>query len=214
MKKTSNQYSKWFILKNFGIVNLFKIIPERFFSINHLYVAKLNLKKLNPDLSYPKPQGTLGLIQPEDFSWIRTHLHDLNSQDKRDLLSRIHFYNNGFHGCYVIKIDDEITCLQWLIEPGENSVIDRHYKRVFYRLHDKEVIMDNVFTFPQYRGRGYMTFISKSLLKIAIEKGYTTAVTYIRKDKISTLNEILSMGFKLTRLLREIKFLGFSLRNL
>ena len=183
-KKTSNQYSRWFILKHFGIVNLFKIIPERFFSVNHLYVAKLNLKKLNPDLSYPKPRGTLGLIQPEDFSWIRTHLHDLNSQDKRDLLSRIHFYNNGFHGCYVIKIDDEITCL------------------------------DNVFTFPQYRGRGYMTFISKSVLKIALEKGYTTAITYIRKDKIATINEILSMGFKFTRLLREIKILGFALRNL
>jgi GNAT superfamily N-acetyltransferase len=202
------------ILLKLGFRNLLTIALERLLSINHFYIAKMNLKKMNLHQAVRKPQGTLCLVQPEDFMRILNQLEDLNGKDRREFLSRMIFYNHGFHSCYCVKVDEDIACIQWLLEPVDNPLIEKYYKRQFYPLHQQQVIIDNVFTFPRYRGRGYLSMISTHLLTLALEKGYTSAITYIRKDKVSTLNEFFQLGFKLTKLVRETKIFGNAVRDL
>ena len=214
MERKSKKLSRWFILRNLGFINLIKLVSENLFCVKHYYVLKINLRKLNPYPVERKPRGTLALIQPEDFEKIRTQLKCLTRYSRREMLSRINFYNKGFHNCYVMKTDDDIACLQWLIEPKENSIIRQYFKRMFYPLHETQVMVDNVFTFAQYQGRGYQSLISRNLLKLSMDRGYTTAITYIQYDRISNLNEFFDMGFKITRLLCQIRIFGVTFRNL
>jgi len=51
-------------------------------------------------------------------------------------------------------------------------------------------------------------------LNKAKELGYRRAVTYIRKEKIDSLNHFLRMGFTIKRIVREIKLLGYTWRTL
>ena len=214
MERKSKPLGRWFIIRNLGFINVIQFALETIFFIKHYYVLKLNLKKLAPCPVERKPQGTLGLIQPEDFEWIKTHLKSLTRQTRREILSRFNFYNNGFYNCYVMKIDGDIACFQWLIESKENQVIRKFYRRMFYSLHETQVMVDNVFTFPQYRGRGYQSLITRNLLKLALDRGYTTAIIYIQNDRILTLNEFIDMGFKITRRLYQMRIFGYTFRNL
>jgi len=214
MSQKSKLYGRWFIIRNLGFVNVIRFSIEALFCVRYYYVLKLNLKKLIPCSVERMPMGTMALIQPEDFKRIKTVLKNMPQQDRREILSRINFYNKGFYGCYVMKTGDDIASLQWLIEPKENPIIEKHYGRMFYILHETQAMVDNVFTFPQYRGRGYQSLISRNLLKLALERGYTTAIVYIQNDRISTLNEFIDMGFKITKRLTQIRILGYTFRNL
>lgn len=214
MTQTRQPVSNRAVLLKMGFLNLLTIALERLFSVHHFYVAKINLKKFNPDSSGKKAEGGLQRVQPDDFLKMTEHLEPLSRSDRRELLSRMIFYNNGFHSCYCIKVHNEIACIQWLIEPEDNDIIRQYYRNQFYPLRSGQVIVDDLFTFPKYRGRGYLHLILSRLLCLAKDRGYTTAMTYIRKDKISILNDFLRTGFKLTTLLREIKIFGFAYRNL
>jgi hypothetical protein len=214
MERNPKPLGRWFIIRKLGFINVVQFVCETLFCVKYYYVLKLNLKKLNPRSVERTPRGTLVAIQPQDFEWIKTHLKNLPRHARREILSRINFYNKGFHNCYVMKTGDDVACLQWLVEPKENPVIREFYKRMFYPLHETQVMVDNVFTFPQYRGRGYQSIISRNLLELALDRGYTSAIVYIQNDRISTLNDFFDMGFKITKRLYQMRILGVTFRNL
>ncbi len=94
------------------------------------------------------------------------------------------------------------------------QIIQKHYRRRFLPLGSSEVMLENSFTFPAYRGRGLMPFATWQLLNKARELGYRRAVTYIRKEKIDPLNQFLRMGFSIKKIVREYKLLGYARRSL
>jgi len=76
------------------------------------------------------------------------------------------------------------------------------------------VILENACAFPEVRGFGYLAFVSRELLTQARQQGYKSAIGYIKKEKIASLNDFFGMGFKITKILREQKLLGKVMRNL
>ncbi|HHL34205.1 MAG TPA: hypothetical protein ENJ30_07565 [Desulfobulbaceae bacterium] len=139
----------------------------------------------------------------------------MDAIERKEVVSRVLFYRSGFKNCYVAKtIENEIAYIQWLIYPSENSIIKKHFQKRFYLLEEFQVMIENAFTFPKFRGLGIMPVVTKELMKRARERGYKSAISYIRKDNIISLNEFMRLNFKITELLKEYKFLGVVKRNL
>ena len=202
------------MMSNLGGRGLIQLLSDRLFSLNHYYVMKLNLKDLNEFPIKRKPFGELSLLNEADLLKIKQSVKKYSLEDRRETLGRIHFYEWGFHNCYVMKVNDKIAYFQWMLYPDENENIKKHFKNVFYPLKEHQVMIENAFAFPEFRGRGYLPYVSRLLLNKAKEDGYKSAVGYIRTDKITSLNEFFKMGFKVTQYIREIKLFGKIYRNL
>ncbi|MBC8180032.1 hypothetical protein H8E88_02805 [candidate division KSB1 bacterium] len=203
-----------FIINKLDGRSLFRLLMGRIFSINYYYVVKLNLNSPRQKRIKRDPPGDLSIMNSDDLSSIKNTIEFLGADDKREILARIIFYESGFRNCYVVKVDGNIVYLQWLIYPSENDIIKKYYKNIFHPLNNKTVIIENVFTYPKFRGIGYLPYFSQKLLDIVHKQGYRTAVGYIKNDKIISLNEFYQMGFKATKLLRERKLFGSIHRNL
>ncbi len=191
-----------------------RLLGRNAVSINHFYILYLNLSDLVP--TPPKCLGgsTLHSLRADEMDQLYDRLPSLGFDDRRELLSRLLFYKNGFTNCYAMKADGAITYLQWLVLPSENNVIEKNYQRKFLPLNAKEVMIENSFTFPDYRGRGLLGYGTWQLLNTAKELGYKRAVAYIRKDRIDPLNCFLRLGFMIKRIVREYKVLGRGWRSL
>ncbi len=203
-----------FIIKSLNCCELLRLILSRLYSVSNYYVMKVNLKTLNEYPLKRHPLGELSLLTQDDLLTIKKSIKNYDWPDTRDLLSRIQFYESGFHNCYVMKVNDKIAFIQWLIYPDENRIIKKNYRNIFYEVHDSQVIIENAFTFPEYRGYGYLSYVSRLLLNKAGEQGYKSAIGYVKYNNIISLNEFFRMGFKITESLREIKFFFTIRRNL
>ncbi len=210
-----HDFSKYaFTLSRLGVRNTLKLLLNRLCSVNHYYVM---YKRLDSPLREEKikKRVSLGLINNDDLEVIIKSIESLDSDSRRELISRLLFYKSGFINCYAAKTKtNEIEYIQWLIYPDENHVIEKHYSRIFSPLGKEQVMLENAFTFPKFRGIGLLPNVTSMLLNIAKEAGYKSAVTYIRKDRIAALNEFMKMGFKITKLIPEYKFIGITKRLL
>lgn len=203
---------KWVlcVLRTLGQEGVLRLLGSLFFSVNHYYILGINLV----DLCEEQAQKPVALLQNGDVVTLQRHLPMLEMEDKRDLLSRIMFYGSGFTNCYAIKQGGDIAFIQWIIFPSENPVIAKTYSKKFLPLKPQQVMIENAFTFPRYRGKGYLFEGTTQLLHIARNLGYKWAICYIRKDRITSLNDFCRMGFRIRRLVTEIKVLGHVWRRL
>lgn len=193
-------------------VNL-SLLLRRIFSIEHYYVLQ---RSLSHPIDIPKIrlQVDLKKVNDDEMRLVTEKIDYLDTDSKRELISRILFYRKELNHCYIGKTkDDKIIYLQWLIYPTENDIIKKFFKGFFTPLKDHQVLVENVFTFPKFRGQGLMMHITAKLLEIARNDGYKGAIMYIRKDRIESLSQNMTLGFKITSLLREYKILGITRRH-
>jgi len=176
-------------------------------SLNHYYILNRNLTSL-PEGGKIRRKISVKKIDDQDLTKIIQMVKLLDFKDKLEVLSRILFYDYGFKNCYVGKTKEgEIAYIQWLIYPYENKIIKNHFSNIFYPLRENQVMIENVFTFPGFRGLNLMPSITINLLNIAKENGYKSAVMYVKKDRIAALNENMRLGFKITKIITEYKFM-------
>ena len=206
--------TKYFIFKILGFSKSFRLFMSRLFSIKHYFVAYAKISEIKESRHLRSPLGTLALIQPSDIQYIKNQLCNMSPDDKSELIIRILFFLNGFKHGYVFRIRDKIAYMQWLIYPHENSIILKKYRKKYYQLMSNQVMIENAFTFPEFRGQGLLPMITKKLLDIARVDGHEYAVSYIRKDKIASINEFLKLNFKIRKLIAEYKVLGIAWRTL
>ena len=211
---TTNVKKVHYMITNLGGRGLVQLLVDRFFSINHYYVMKVNLQTLSDYPLKRNPTGKLSPASEDDFLEIKQRVETYSTEDRREILGRILFYERGFRNCFVMKVDSKIAYFQWILYPDENVNIRKYFKNTFYSLNEHQVMIENAFTFPEFRGRGYLPFVSRLLLNKAKEDGYKSAIGYIRTDKITSLNEFFKMGFKITQNIWELKLFGKIYRNL
>lgn len=200
-----------YLLEQLGLVGAIRLSASRLLSIDHYYIMKRNLKL--DDFAVPDKMKMLPICKT-DIPQILEEQVRMNDSDKRQILSRIMFLKSGFENCHVIMVNGKIAHMQWIIYPTENGIIKDKYASKFYPLSDKQVMIENAFTFPSFRGFGYLTSGTFQLLDMARAKGYQSSLCYIRKDNIASLNEFAKMGFKITAIVPEYKLLGKVWRSL
>ncbi len=201
------------IARNLSFQRTLQLAARHFCDLNHYYALEI---RLNGNITAPQTRlmrGELEILNEEDLKWLKTQVASLTGEDAKDLLVRILFYENGFRNCYAYKIDGTITFLQWLVYPNENELLRTKYKGRYLPVKPQQVLIENSFTFPRYRGFGLMQFASAELLKIAKAAGYAGAICYVRKENVNALNNLMQIGFKIRKLVREHKLMGFVWRN-
>jgi len=176
--------------------------------MSHYYVLRKNLLEA-PDSQAPiKHKMEVSLIGADDINQILNSLDTCNDAEKRDVLAYLLFYQSGFKNCYVMKRDDKVAYMQTLIFSEENALISEKYRSKFYQLKDTQVMIENVFTFPAFRGLGCFQSGTRQLLDLARAKGCRSALCYVRKERVAALTDLVTMGFKITKLMPEYKILG------
>jgi len=195
-----------YVFRTLSVGGLLRLMASRLFSVNHYYLLHKDLSK--PEERQPEQCGQLVKIQDEDVVAIENSLGQLDEIDKKEVLSRLFFYWNGFRNCYLLKSGGEILCMQWIVYPSENHLIKSKYPSKFHPLSSDQIMIENVFTFPRYRGMGYMQHGISELLDLARSSNYTSAVCYIRNDRLPSLNGFTRMGFRIIERMREFRVLG------
>ena len=204
----------FWILKHLGLEESLCLGLGRIYSLDHYYVLNLNLKHYNL-VERTRLAYSLQSVDEVLFWEIVDRMNMLNPGDRRELIARFHFYKSGFKNCYAaILINGEVAYLQWIIYPHENSIIDSAFHNQFRQLKQREIMLENAFTFPRYRGLGLMASVTSDLLYLAKNQQYKSAVTYIGKNRIDSLNVFVRMGFRIRKIIREYKILFYTKRML
>lgn len=200
-------------IRDIGVKNTMKLYLARLFSIRHYYILKCKLSDVPQSFPGRIPKGNLKMIENADILQIKRQISELNSEDKREVVTRLNFYMVGFKHCYVFKINDTVAYMQWIVYPSENDIISTYYRNKFKPLTPKQVLIENAFTFPQFRGIGILPYVKIRLLNIAKDEGYHWAMTQIKIQTIAAMNASMKFGFKIHKLVREINIFGRSWRN-
>lgn len=198
----------YYLLNILGLAAFIRLTSSRILSLNHYYVLRQSINSANSNFTSATRKMDIVPISENDISEIEVALRECEVEDKKEILSRLIFYKSGLRNCYIIRHDKKIAHMQWIIYPEENSVIKGKYCKKFYPLTGSQVMIENAYTFPSYRGLGYLSSGTQQLMDLARERGYRSAVCYIRKDKIASLNEFCKMGFRITKIVPEYKVMG------
>lgn len=154
-------------------------------------------------------------LQPASKQDMEEILHRSRSDGKEsvhELLQRKWFYESGFHNCYVARACDagELSHLDWLISAEDHNVVSQGFQGRLPRLGEGEVLLENVFTFEKYRGKGIMASVIAELCEIAGGKGFKRMLAYVRDDNVPALKGFERAGFKRFEEVPEVKFLFFT----
>jgi len=120
------------VKRRLGYSNLFSFFFDYFFSINHYYVLRIQLKSVKPFPNTRKPPGKLNIANKQDMNALLGDTDSLDSKDKRELLARLAFHYNGLLNCYLFRANDAIAYLQWLVYPSENNNVIKHCGTRFF----------------------------------------------------------------------------------
>ena len=184
------------------------LLLERAISVNYFYMLMRKLGDLPPELPGKLGGGELRRLEEDEILGLSNVLPSMKSADRREALARIHFYKCGLRNCYGLTVDGQPVYLQWLIHPAENEILARHFPRRFPALSPQQVMLENAFTAPQYRGRGFLPHATAALLQMARKDGFHSAVSYVRADRFEVLNQFIPLGFHIHRIGREYKLAG------
>ncbi len=203
-----------FILKELGLKASFLLLGSRVFSLNHYYVLRKNLMETQQGPELSKHKMEIAPIGEMDIGQILESLGNCSAAEKRDVLAYLLFYRSGFKNCYVMRRGEQVAYMQTLICPSDNDLIKQRYHKKFYPLKETQVMIENVFTFPAFRGLGCFQSGTLQLLELARAQGYRSALCYVRKDRFAALTDLVNMGFKITKLMPEYKIFGVVWRAL
>jgi hypothetical protein len=188
---------------------------QRIFSIDSFYFLRKNLREPLVEKKF-RISYTLEKLNESDWKIISDDLKSSDITTQKEYLRRLFFYKAGFKNCYVLKNKNgEITSMCWIIYPSENEKLRKYFKSELFVLQDNQVLLENVFTFPRFRGFGFSPAITTELLKIAKDEGYNSAlaIIYSMKERITSLNDMMNIGFRIIKLVKDYRFLGLFWRS-
>ncbi len=202
-----------FVASNLGIGIPALYALKRLAWVDHFFhltapLARLRFPRLRTDIHFSQATA-------DDFAEIERGLPALDAESRREVVTRVLFFRRGFSGCYLGRTErGDLVAMQWLVRPRENALLHAHFPRIFYPLREREVLTENVFIYPRFRGFGTFPTLKHHVLSLARDEGFRTCHTYVRKDNLSSLNGLLALGFQVQRLLTAYSLLGRSWRNL
>jgi len=155
------------ILRRLGIKNCLPFFYKRVFSVEHFYLLKRNLNEPINEIKF-RITYSLEKIKEGDWNEISEILKSSDVATQKEYLRRFFFYTAGFSNCYVLKNKNgQIACMLWMIYPSENENLRKYYKSDIFLLKQNEVLLENLFTLPKFRGFGFSPVLTSELLKLA-----------------------------------------------
>jgi len=208
MDSAKRYIDHWQVLKELGPKASLKLLASRLLSYSHYYVLRKNLLDTPAGTVSVKHTMEVAPIGEADIRQILSGLDACGDAEKKDVLAYLLFYQSGFQNCYVMRREGQVAYMQTLIFADQNGLISEKYSSKFYQLKETQVMIENVFTFPAYRGLGCFQSGTLQLLELARARGCRSALCYVRKERVAALTDLVGMGFKITKIIPEYKILG------
>jgi GNAT superfamily N-acetyltransferase len=189
------------------------LVLRKLAHVDHFFLLTAALSRLR----FPRLRSNLrfALAGDADFAEIARTLGALDPLSRQEILSRLLFRDRGFSSCYIGRDEkNELVSMQWLIRPRDNALLERHFRRLYYPLHEDQVMTENIFIYPRFRGLGVFPTVNHHVLEIARREGFRACYAYIRKGNIASLNAFLALGYQLNRLLTAYDVMGLAWRTL
>ena len=156
-------------------------------------------KDLGPSSS-PGAARTSLALQPasaEAFQGILARLGEEKGKDVFEILRRVSFYERGFDACYVALTDSGDVChIGWLLSARHNDLIRSQYPPGTDSLKEDEVLVENIFTFPRFRGKGIMLSVLRQMEDLAGKQGCRRVVAYVDTTNAASLAGFNRAGYK------------------
>jgi len=202
------------VVSHLGVGIPASLLLKKIASVDHFYhltaaLDGLRFPRLRSDIQFEEAREV-------DFSDILQGIRSLDAPSRKEVIARLRFRRRGFSSCTIGRNDkNDVVSMQWLIRPRDNAVLEKHFRRIYYHpLKGNEVMIENVFIFPAFRGLGVFPAVNYAVLNRAKEEGFRTCHTYIRKDNITSLNAYIDLGFRIRKLLSAYSLAGISWRTL
>ncbi|ABS25453.1 hypothetical protein [Anaeromyxobacter sp. Fw109-5] len=176
-------------------------------SVEHVYyltapIQRLRFPRLRADVEF-------SLATDGDFDEILPGIAALDPLSRTELVARLLFFQHGFTSCYVGRNKArQIVSLQWLIRPVDNPLLEKHLARRRYLLADDQVMIENIFIFPAFRGLGLFPTVNAATLGVASREGFQICKAYVGKENVASLNSYLGLGFRIERLITGYHLAG------
>jgi len=156
-------------------------------------------KDLGPSSS-PGAARTSLALQPasaEAFQGILARLGEEKGKDVFEILRRVSFYERGFDACYLALTDSGDVChIGWLLSARHNDLIRSEYPPGTDSLKADESLVENIFTFPRYRGKGIMLSVLQQMEDLAGKQGCRRVVAYVDTTNTASLAGFNRAGYK------------------
>ena len=189
-------YYAFLLVRKGGIGVLLRQFFSRVYSTStYVWLAK--------DLSPSRAPGaartsfSLQPASPEAFQRILARLNEEKGRDVFEILRRVSFYERGFDACYLALTDSGDVChIAWLLSARHNDLIRSQYPPGMDGLREDKVIVENIFTFPRYRGKGIMLSVLQQLEDLARKQGARRVVAYVDATNTPSLKGFDRAGYK------------------
>jgi hypothetical protein len=201
------------VASTLGVTSPARHLLKKLAAVEHCYhltaaIDRLRFPRLRSDIRFAEATEL-------DLAEILGGIRDRDLAIRQELLARVLFYRRGFSSCHIGRSGtNELVSMQWLIRPNENALLEKHYPHLFYPLGHGQVMVENIFIFPRFRGLGVFSTVVHDVVVTARTEGFRTCSAYIPTDNVASLNGFLALGFQLHKLLTGYRLMGRSWRNL
>jgi ribosomal protein S18 acetylase RimI-like enzyme len=151
----------------------------------------------------------------EDIEEMLVKAKTESKESVHELIERKWFYESGFHDCYAARNDatGELYFLAWLVSMKDSNVVRRGFKKRLPTLGEKELLLENCYTFEKYRGKSIMPSVLLELWKLARNKGFKRLITYVRQHNESSLKVFKKLGLIKFEEVPELKLFFLTIRK-
>jgi ribosomal protein S18 acetylase RimI-like enzyme len=188
------------IVSSLGLKTPVLQLLKKLCSIDHAYylsapLSRIRFPRLRSDIRFEVARESV-------FAEMLGHLAGLDALSRLEILARLLFFRRGFTNCYVGRDGrNDIVSMQWLIRPRDNALLKQHYEKRRFLLRDDQVMIENIFIFPRFRGMGVFPTVNHKAITVAKDEGFQVCKAYVNSDNIASLNWYVSLGFRIEKLL-------------
>jgi GNAT superfamily N-acetyltransferase len=185
---------------------------RRLGSIDHYYQLAAPIERLR----FPRLRSGLQfeVATEADFAELVSGLGQLDPASRKEVVTRVLFQRRARRGCWIGRdAEGALVSMQWLFRPADGPALQEAFRGRYEPLRADEVLIENVFVFPRYRGAGVFPTVNHAVLDLARREGFRTCAAYIRKDNVLSLNAYLDLGFRIRKLLTGYSLAGVSWRT-
>jgi GNAT superfamily N-acetyltransferase len=87
-------------------------------------------------------------------------------------------------------------CMCWLVDYADRNRLRSFFKAGLPDLKPGEVLCENIYTHPDYRGHSLMAHLTFALFEIASGQGAKRALAYVRDENVNSHHGIKKIGWK------------------
>ena len=157
----------------------------------------------------------LRLASEADMEEVQGRAKREGKAETHELIQRTWFYESGFHDCYVARSAEngDLFHICWLLSSRDDSVVNAGFRGRLPTLKPDEVLIENAYTFEEFRGRRIYPSVLADLAEVARRAEFKRMLVYVRDDNVASLKGCFRASFRPFEQVHELKLLLYTSRN-